>query len=514
VVGAGGDAGRRVDTLDAVLIVVVLGLTASTVAAVLAPDLVVSAPAVGLDLLLDVVAALVTVSVTVLAWIRYREGGDPTALVQAGAFLVLSIANVITVVLTLLAIDAPGSIGVLLPGQAPLYVTSAADMQAASLLAVGVWAALRGAPAGHPWATLAAPVVGLIGITVLVHVYATNLPILNTAFATRDGAAPAGAPISLQASTPLGWLVALSTAVLFLVAALESRRLHRRDGSIGQAYLSLGLVFAGASQIHLAMSSGSYPGLVSEGDLLRVGFDVALLLGIEAEARATLASLRTANRTLVRLKEAESARSVLQERARLARELHDGLSQDLWLAKLKVGRLTGLPSLGDEGTALVQDLAGAVDAGLANARQAVIALRWTADAEVSFRDQLARYVDDFADRCGLVVEFTCEREIPRLAPRTEAELLRIAQEALNNVYHHADATVIRVHASADDGSFRMVVLDNGRGFDAAQVGDSAYGLASMRERAGIIGGRLTIDSQPRDGTRVTIDVPVAAAGVS
>ncbi len=295
------------------------------------------------------------------------------------------------------------------------------------------------------------------------------------------------------------------------MAAVQSRQLYRRAGSIGDAYLSVGLVLAGFAELHLALAPGATPGLVSGGDLLRVGFDVALLLGIEAEARAALAGLRTANVTLVRLKDAEADRSTLQERVRLGRELHDGLSQDLWLAKLKVGRLAALPMLGSEAVELAEELDDVIDAGLADARQAVIALRWTGDAETTFREQLARYVDDFGDRCGLRAEFTCEQEVPRLIPRAEAELLRIAQEALNNVRRHADATVVRVQAVVEGGSLRLGVVDNGCGFDPEVVGDSAFGLASMQERAGLIGGRLTVESRPLDGTSVWIDVPLADA---
>jgi signal transduction histidine kinase len=87
-------------------------------------------------------------------------------------------------------------------------------------------------------------------------------------------------------------------------------------------------------------------------------------------------------------------------------------------------------------------------------------------------------------------------------------LLRIVQESLNNVVRHADATVVRVRACVVDSHLELVVGDNGRGFEPSEVKEGSFGLASMRERALIIGGELTIDSRPQDGTRIRVSVPL------
>ena len=249
---------------------------------------------------------------------------------------------------------------------------------------------------------------------------------------------------------------------------------------------------------------------MTSGDILTGAFAVVLLIGIEAEARATRAALGRANVTLGRLKDVEVRRAALEERTRLSRELHDGLAQDLWLAKLKVGRLAALPDLGHDAKAVCDELTGAIDAGLADARQAVMALRLGSEQAVSLRELMARYVDDFADRFGMRAEFESEGELPRLPPRAEAELLRIAQEALNNVVRHADATFVRVRAGVVGSHLELVVGDNGIGFEPSEVQAGHFGLASMRERAIIIGGELTIESRPQDGTRIRISVPLGS----
>ena len=89
-------------------------------------------------------------------------------------------------------------------------------------------------------------------------------------------------------------------------------------------------------------------------------------------------------------------------------------------------------------------------------------------------------------------------------------MLRIIQEALNNVRKHADATVIRVGSEISEGVIRLTVSDNGRGFEVAAVPKDRYGLRGMHERAEGIGAGLTIRSRPSDGTQVVLDLPISS----
>lgn len=205
----------------------------------------------------------------------------------------------------------------------------------------------------------------------------------------------------------------------------------------------------------------------------------------------------------------ERALAAAAERERLARELHDGLAQDLWLAKLKATRLAGQPGLDPETRALSDEVTAAVDAGLVEARQVVAAMRSTNQANGHLRGLLSRSLQDFEDRFGLSVEFDCDGELPMLAPRAEAETLRIMGEALTNVRRHADATVVRVRGGLDDGELVLEVRDNGCGFEPDTVGAGVYGLAGMRERATQIGAEFEIESAPRQGTCVRLRVPLS-----
>ncbi len=217
-----------------------------------------------------------------------------------------------------------------------------------------------------------------------------------------------------------------------------------------------------------------------------------------------ITALRDVERQLV---ERERAVAAAQERERLARELHDGLAQDLWLAKLKATRLAAEPELGREARALTEEVTAAVDAGIAEARGAVAAMRVGGRDGGPLRELLSHVLEDFEDRFGLGVAFECPPELPELPARTEAEALRIVQEALTNVRRHADATLVRVRAAIQEDELVIEIRDNGRGFEVDAVGRSPYGLAGMRERADLIDGRLEIESAPRKGTLVRLAIP-------
>jgi signal transduction histidine kinase len=498
--------GYRVDQLDraaAVLVVALIGVTlAVTGLRTGATDVV--APA--LDLVLDTIAALVMAAVAVLSWIRFAERHDTVALVQAAAFIPLGAAHAVSVIGHVMA-GAAASVGpggsVVIGGLWPLElaILSAGRLIAAATLVVGDLANLRGLRTRHPSRIVLFPATVLVAGLVAIMAAGDDLPLLVT---SRDGVA---------STTALGAAVQLVSAWLTLVAAELSRRLWRRDQVIAGAYLALGLIVACFAQVHEVLFPNAESVHVATSDLLWLAFGLMLAVAIEAEARRTLGELRRANQTLERLKDAETERAALEERTKLSRELHDGLAQDLWLAKLKTARLMALPGLGAEAATLSAELDGAIEAGLAEARNAVETLRIVSRGTSSFRDVLAHSVEEFEDRFGVRAELSCPADLPVLAPRTESELLRIAQEALSNIARHADATLVAVEVQAADGRLRMTVRDNGRGFDPARVGDGHFGLAGMQERAALSHGELTIVSQPLDGTVVGVTVPVAPVGV-
>lgn len=494
---------RRARRGDALLAGTVLALTIGTILMFAMPGLRARIVAPALDLVLDSVALVVTFSVAALSWVRYREQRQPFALYQATAFFVLAVANAQAVVVTI-GFDVRAPLLAVEPGQDQLYVFTVARMLAAGLLVLGGISTLAGRQPRYPVATVVIPTIVLVGVAIVVRAIPGSLAslIVLPAPSIID---PSGAP----GVSAFGAVVHVFGAALFGAAVVVSWRLWLRGREISDAYVTFGLTLAAFAQLHGVFSPSTHPGPVATGDLLRLGFDVALLLAIEAGARSVMVALRVANEELVTLRESEVARATLEERAWLSRELHDGLAQDLWLAKLKIGRLAGLPTLGDDARALVDEAGGAIDLGLVEARQAVATLRLAAESGGSFGELMTRFTEDFEDRFGLRVELTVDG-LEGLSVRAQAELMRIAQEALANTRRHADATVVRVRAGVDGDRAVLSIIDNGRGFDMTIAPHACFGIAAMRERAALISGHITIESALGEGTRVSVSAPLGA----
>jgi signal transduction histidine kinase len=459
------------------------------------------------DLTINVAGTLVAVAVTALGGVHFREGRDPAALVRSSAFLVLATHSAMLAAVTVVGFEPAFGLSLQEPGQLPLWATLIARGVAATLLIVAGVAALRRWDAER-WPAalvLALPALAVAAVIVLAAVAQASLPELLDAQALSQLQREPAAPL-FAASGPL--LVGLQTliGIGFLGAAALSYQVYRSDARVIDSYLAIGFILAAFSQLHGAIHPGTYASMVTTGDLLRLAFYAVLLIALAAESRSDVRALHDANQRLVRLGEVEVARATAEERARLAREIHDGMSQELWFAKLKQGRLAQLPELTDDARGLAQEVAGAIEAALAEARQAILALRPAEGA--SFGQVVERYVEDFADRFGIPATCRCDPAAEGLPSRSQAELLRIVQEGLNNVRKHADATVVHVEVEAVPSGLRLTVTDNGRGFEPDTGSSSGYGLRSMQERAGLIGATLAIVSRPRDGTRVTVDVPL------
>ncbi|MEK6191884.1 MAG: sensor histidine kinase [Chloroflexota bacterium] len=463
-----------------------------------------------LALAIDATATLVAVAVAALAWVHFQEGPDPAALVRASAFLVFAAVNALFVLVTVAGFEQAFGLSLEAPGQLPLWGVVLGRAVAAGLLVVAGLAALRRLVIERfPSALLLwLPALLVTGAVVVAATVQPSLPtLLDPEALARLRTDPAAR--LLAAGSPLLVTLQVVIGLGFLWAAALAYQVYRRDRRGIDAFLAVGLMVAAFSQIHFAIHPGTYATLITTGDLLRVAFYALLLVALAAESRGDVRALRRANEEIVRLREIDLARATVEERARLAREIHDGMSQELWYAKLKQGRLLLGSGLPEEARRLAEEVAHAIESALAEARQAIMALR---PAEgTTFTQVLERYVEDFADRFGIPADCVCDPALEQLPARAQAEMLRIVQEALNNARKHADATRVHVEGSAGPSGLRLTIADNGHGFNVDQP-TTGYGLGSMRERAALIGATIQIESQAQGGTRVVVELPSLGGG--
>jgi len=196
------------------------------------------------------------------------------------------------------------------------------------------------------------------------------------------------------------------------------------------------------------------------------------------------------------------------ERRRLAGEIHDGISQrlvSLWYHLLAAEDGVGDPETVRRELGTAKELA---TAALGEARAAITGLRPFILDDLGLGPGLESLGGRLAD-----LEVEVEVEAVELAPHVEVALYRIAQEALQNVVKHAQATTVVLRLTAGPDGVRLVIADNGRGFDEEELQDGeerhSYGLVGMRERAELIGASLVLVSRPATGTTVEVLVPAS-----
>ena len=200
--------------------------------------------------------------------------------------------------------------------------------------------------------------------------------------------------------------------------------------------------------------------------------------------------------------------AVVQERQRLARDLHDSVTQSLY--SLSLFSRAGREAAEDGDTARLVRSLGEIERNTLHALREMRLLLYELRPADLEQEGLARAIrlrlDTVERRVGLQLDVQMD-ELPPLQPRTEVELHHLIAEALSNVVKHAAASRLALHLKCGDSHVHLKVADDGRGFDPAQ-GGGGLGLRNMRERVARLQGEITIQSAPGSGTQIDVVVPL------
>ena len=197
--------------------------------------------------------------------------------------------------------------------------------------------------------------------------------------------------------------------------------------------------------------------------------------------------------------------AVMDERERIAKELHDGIIQSLFA----VGMRLEAAAVDTEGP-LEQQLSGAVteiDRAIRDLRNYIFGLRPGLLADRQLDQALREQADEFAERTGIATEVQVVPGVAQSLASRSADIVQFVREALSNVSRHAEATRVRVELSGNGDRAVLVVSDDGAGFDAASV-KRGQGLGNLEDRVRRMGGRLRITSRPGGGTRLRATLPM------
>jgi signal transduction histidine kinase len=281
--------------------------------------------------------------------------------------------------------------------------------------------------------------------------------------------------------------VLLATQILtltaFAAAAVAFTIQARNRDDVLLRWLGPACALGAMARANYLIFPPSGPDWLYSGDVLRTGCYLLLLIG--------------AGREISRYWAAQADAAVAEDRRRLAREMHDGVLQELGYIRSELAAFAAV----DE--ARVNRIVGASERALDEARQMLTALGRTEDEPLA--DALERAVEQIAERYGVVLALELDASIPADSAQRHG-LVRIAREAVLNAVRHGRAERISVVLGEDGNGQFLQVIDDGTGFEPGNrtTDQPGFGLIGMRERAEALPGSFEIDSSPAGGTRVEV----------
>jgi signal transduction histidine kinase len=277
------------------------------------------------------------------------------------------------------------------------------------------------------------------------------------------------------------------TAALLITTAIGLVGRHERRADPLLRWLSAAIAVAALAQIErVAVAAPATPAFT--------WVHVLQLAAVAAMLVACVEEVQAYNHRLAGL-------AVIDERRRMARELHDGLAQEVAYVASQAKHLAEQSK-----DVRLELIAAAAQRALDDSRLVVGALRRTSGQPLSA--SIALQAQEFARRWGLAVELSLQPQVD-VTPDKEDAILRIVGEALSNAARHGHARTVNIRLGDVDGSTHVAVSDDGRGFDPDEERrvERGFGLRSMRERAQLLGGDVQLESRPGAGTRVEIAIP-------
>ena len=268
------------------------------------------------------------------------------------------------------------------------------------------------------------------------------------------------------------------------------------DGTDGLRYHASIPLYAGGKKLGVMnVASPAWRGLGTE--------DIQLL--------NTVGDLLSIAVERARLFERSARLGAVEERNRLAREIHDTLAQNLTATGLQIESAEALLEKDADPEKVRAALARALSltrSNLDETRRSVLDLRAAPLEDRSLPEALKALVDRWESETGVPTRFRAVNGSRPLPPGVEAALYRVCGEALNNVARHAGARRVAVRLVSAPETVNLLVEDDGQGFDPSGVPEGRHGIVGMRERVEALGGALRVDSSPGTGTRVEATLPL------
>ncbi|HRV95055.1 MAG TPA: sensor histidine kinase [Anaerolineae bacterium] len=274
---------------------------------------------------------------------------------------------------------------------------------------------------------------------------------------------------------------------------------------LGTALLNLGILVLAVGPLTRPFFFELLGTAIQTISFVVVGYFINALI---TQLRIQQDTLEQANTQLAHYASTLEHLTISRERNRMARELHDTLAHTLSALTVQLETVKAYWDVDASAAQTMLDRSlDATRSGLQETRRALKSLRATPLDDLGLSLALSKMAKSAAHRANLTLDLAVSESIPSMSPDVEQGIYRVAQEAVANVTHHANAQNLKVHLTANGHGVSLLVQDDGRGFKPQPIDQTEhFGLAGMRERAQLAGGQLAIESQPGRGTTIRLTI--------
>ena len=465
----GGNPARGVTPRGAVAVATAAGLAVTVIS--LLPLASVAYRSSTMHVAIETAASLIALLGAVLLIGRFLRAPMQSELVLAGSLLLLGLTNLCFSVIPWVADDQLGSFDTWAPIAGRLL--GAAGIAAGSLLpAVPVW---------RPGRALVQMLGAVLTVLLVIGVAGAALaPHLPVGIDPEVPPSPTGPELAGEPAVLVTQVVAM---VLYAIAAVGFARRAERTADELMSWLAAAAVVAVFSRLNYFLFPSIYSEWVYAGDFLRLAFFALILAGALREITAY-------QREMAEL-------AVHRERRRIARELHDGIAQELAYIRVQAHRLR---RESDDPAARIME---AADRALDESRHAIATLARPVNA--SLDSSVAHAAEEVAAREGVAVQLHLEAGLQ--APDAVHDALsRIVREAVGNAARHGGASSIEIRLARSD-QLNLTIEDDGAGLRGKEPNGSGFGLVSMRERASALRGTVELSQGGERGVRLEVRLP-------
>ena len=234
---------------------------------------------------------------------------------------------------------------------------------------------------------------------------------------------------------------------------------------------------------------------------------ILLLVNALLAERESREKLLIANNQLRSYASRIEDQATLQERNRIAREIHDALGHALTAQSIQLeNALVFLPPNAEKSKSFLEEAQRLGARALQEVRRSITTLRSNPLQGRSLEDAIALLITDFQTSTGMTPVFTLQAS-QSIPPEISTALYRIVQESLTNIYKHSEATQVSLQLQQRRNTLHIQIVDNGQGFDPER-NTTGFGLQGMRERTTALGGKFFLTSQPGQGCQITVSIPL------